>query len=263
MTATPCAALVWSENFDELPAGTPGSCARISNTGADTPPNSLFIEDGASSCTYDLTNIPVPTASSVLRFRNNFNEYYAGQYDHGGVLEVSSPNINGGAFTDITSPAVGGSFIAGGYTGQVPPASSNPLAGRLVWGGSSDGYIDTIVNLGPNLAGQTVSFRFRFGSDHFNSAPGWHIDTLTIRDGVCPTPTPSPTLTPGTPTPTPSPSSTPTATPTPTASATPTSTAVPSATPSSQALNLSTRMRVQTGNNVGIGGFIIRGSAPK
>ena len=30
-----------------------------------------------------------------------------------------------------------------------------------------------------------------------------------------------------------------------------------------QAINLSTRMRVQTGNNVGIGGFIITGSAPK
>ena len=30
-----------------------------------------------------------------------------------------------------------------------------------------------------------------------------------------------------------------------------------------QAINLSTRMRVQTGDNVGIGGFIITGSAPK
>ena len=30
-----------------------------------------------------------------------------------------------------------------------------------------------------------------------------------------------------------------------------------------QAINLSTRMRVQTGDNVGIGGFIISGSAPK
>ena len=34
-------------------------------------------------------------------------------------------------------------------------------------------------------------------------------------------------------------------------------------TPAAQALNLSTRMRVQTGDNVGIGGFIITGSAPK
>src|SRR6185503_6456056 len=44
---------------------------------------------------------------------------------------------------------------------------------------------------------------------------------------------------------------------------TPTATASPSSTPAAQALNLSTRMRVQTGDNVGIGGFIIAGSAPK
>jgi uncharacterized protein DUF11 len=43
--------------------------------------------------------------------------------------------------------------------------------------------------------------------------------------------------------------------------ATPTPTAAP--TPASQAINLSTRMRVQTDDNVGIGGLIITGSAPK
>ena len=40
-------------------------------------------------------------------------------------------------------------------------------------------------------------------------------------------------------------------------------TPTPSPTPAAQATNLSTRMRVQTGDNVGIGGFIITGSAPK
>jgi hypothetical protein len=39
--------------------------------------------------------------------------------------------------------------------------------------------------------------------------------------------------------------------------------APPQALPPAQALNLSTRMRVQTGDNVGIGGFIINGTAPK
>ena len=39
--------------------------------------------------------------------------------------------------------------------------------------------------------------------------------------------------------------------------------ASPTATPATQAINLSTRMRVQTGDNVGIGGFIITGTAPK
>jgi hypothetical protein len=47
--------------------------------------------------------------------------------------------------------------------------------------------------------------------------------------------------------------------------ATPTPTPTPSPTPpgTAQAINLSTRMRVQTGDNAGIGGFIISGASPK
>ncbi len=52
----------------------------------------------------------------------------------------------------------------------------------------------------------------------------------------------------------------PATTPTPTPTTTPTPTATPAA---AQAVNLSTRMRVQTGANVGIGGFIITGTGPK
>ena len=51
-------------------------------------------------------------------------------------------------------------------------------------------------------------------------------------------------------------------TPTPTATATATATATPTATPS-QALNLSTRLRAETGDKVMIGGFIITGNEPK
>jgi photosystem II stability/assembly factor-like uncharacterized protein len=74
--------------------------------------------------------------------------------------------------------------------------------------------------------------------------------------------TPSPTPTPG-PSATVSPTATPGGTPTP--SPTPSPTATPSATPApaAQAVNFSTRMRVQTGDNVGIGGFIITGTTPK
>jgi uncharacterized delta-60 repeat protein len=63
-----------------------------------------------------------------------------------------------------------------------------------------------------------------------------------------PSPTPTPSLTP-----TPTPTLTPTPTPTPTSSPT----------PPAQALNLSSRMLVQTGDNAGIGGFIITGTDPK
>jgi len=85
---------------------------------------------------------------------------------------------------------------------------------------------------------------------------------LTCTAGTSPTPTPTPPLTP-TPTPTPTPPLTPTPAPTPTMTPAASPTPTPSATPAAQTVNLSTRMRVQTGDNVGIGGFIISGTAPK
>ncbi|MFZ1220168.1 MAG: zinc-dependent metalloprotease family protein, partial [Chthoniobacterales bacterium] len=94
--------------------------------------------------------------------------------------------------------------------------------------------------------------------------------TATATGTPAPTPTPTATAT-VTPAPTATPTVTPTATPapSPTATATPTATPVPTATPSptptpaAQALNISTRLRVETGDLVMIGGFIINGSASK
>jgi uncharacterized delta-60 repeat protein len=102
--------------------------------------------------------------------------------------------------------------------------------------------------------------------------------TATVATTPPPSPTPSATSTPTvTATPTSTPTGTaaasaaatasatatvpPAATPSPTPIATPS--AAPTPSPVSQAVNLSTRMRVQTGDNVGIGGFIITGTAPK
>ena len=100
--------------------------------------------------------------------------------------------------------------------------------------------------------------------------------TPTATATVAPTPTPTSTRSP-TPTATATVAATPTLTPTPAPSASPTTTPAVSPTltpagtpsptstppPAAQAINLSTRMRVQTGDNVGIGGFIITGTAPK
>jgi plastocyanin len=102
--------------------------------------------------------------------------------------------------------------------------------------------------------------------------------TPTPTPTVTPTPilpSPTPTVTP-VPTPTPTstpvvtPTSTPVATPTPSATAAPTSTPTPppSPTPTPTAGpgilgNISTRLRVETGDNVLIGGFIVTGTQPK
>jgi len=100
------------------------------------------------------------------------------------------------------------------------------------------------------------------------------VDNVTLTNGAaCPTPSPPP---PPTPTPPATPSATATATVPPTATPPPTSTPTPPPTPPpspsptappsptpAQALNISTRLRVEAGDRVAIGGFIITGTAAK
>ena len=161
-------------------------------TTTDTPesaPNDAFIadQDGISDKVLDRMNVAFTSASPMMSFRNNFNtETSGGTFWDGYVLEVSAPNISGGAFLDITDSHVGGSFVTGGYTGTISTEANNPLAGRMAWSGNSGGYIDTAINMGPNLNGQSVTLRFRMGSDEAVAAPGVRIDDILITGAVCP-----------------------------------------------------------------------------
>jgi hypothetical protein len=161
-------------------------------TTSDTAPNNAFIpdQDGISDKYLISRDIVVTSASPVLSFRNNYNTEYdpppAEVFWDGGVVEVSSPNINGGDFTDVTDSLVGGSIPTGGYTGEISGIAENPLAGRRAWCGNSGGYINTVVNLGPNLNGRTIKLRFRFGTDQLTGRPGWHVDTLSFVGASCP-----------------------------------------------------------------------------
>jgi hypothetical protein len=203
-TPTPPQGVQCTENFDgvtapALPAGWTatnqgappdnGVKWKTVTTVSDTAPNNAFVDDqnGVSDKYLVSRSIVVNSAAAQLTFRNNFNtEMSSGVFWDGGVLEVSSPSINGGAFTDITDPTAGGSFVAGGYTGEIDSTASNPLAGRLAWSGNSSGYITTVVNLGPNVNGQTIKLRWRMGSDLFSAAPGWRVDTLIFTNATCP-----------------------------------------------------------------------------
>ena len=147
----------------------------------DSAPNDAFIDNASTTSDkrLDTPNLFVMSPSAQLSFRNNFiTEMSGGVFWDGAVLEVSSPNINGGAFTDVTNFAVGGSFASGGYTGMISTSGGNPLAGRMAWSGDSGGYITTTVNLGPNVNGRTIKLRFRMGTDSVRGAPGWRIDSL-------------------------------------------------------------------------------------
>ncbi len=164
---------------------------------------------------------------------------------------TSSPNpSNGGqsvTFTATVGPVPPGSGIPSGMvTFQEGPTV---LAQRPL---NSAGSASFTIS---NLTGGDHTITAVYASDTvFAASSGTRLQTVV--GGASPTPAVTPT--PGT-TPTPSPGITPTPTPPGTPSPTPGVTPPPT----SQALNLSTRMRVETGANVGIGGFIITGSAPK
>ncbi len=196
----PTSCTSFAENFDgvtapALPAGWvatnavgPAPLWVTATTTPDTAPNYAAVDDPAvtSDKSLDTPGIPITSASAQLRFRNFYSfEGNGVNYYDGAVLEVSSPNINGGAFTDITNAAVGGSFVSGGYVGTIAATFGNPLAGRAAWGQGSNGYLTTVANLGPNVAGQTIKLRFRMGSDSSVGSMGWQIDSLTITTTNC------------------------------------------------------------------------------
>jgi hypothetical protein len=283
-TPNPCVAIFLQENFDgETPPALPvdwvssftpgaanctptGLCALGTNwttsaTNPFSPPNCAF--HNAPSCVTDSAlDTPSfffgasggPASGSFMTF---FHSYDLESGFDGAVLEIS---INGGAFTDIV--AAGGT-IGPPYNGTISAGTLNPMAGRPAWTGNSGGYVSAFVTFPPAASHQNIRMRFRVATDCQNAGTGWRIDSIRVEYLVpCPTPTippPSPTAT-ATATATASP---PPASPTPTPTPSPTPTATPSPAPPTQALNLSTRLRVQTGDNAGIGGFIITGNAPK
>ncbi len=126
----------------------------------------------ASNQTLDLaTEVTLP-ANAQLRFWHLFSTE-AG-FD-GGLVELS----NDGGLTWIN---MGAQMTQNGYTDFVP-AANNPLINGFAFGGSSNGWIETVVNLGA-FSGQPVSIRFRFSSDFASPGLGWFVDDVVIGSNI-------------------------------------------------------------------------------
>jgi hypothetical protein len=194
--------VVLSKNFDgvtppALPAGwvaTQGANGGgfpfwvTSNSGtptpvADSPPNAVYSVDPANVLDNRLdTQSFTYTGAARVTFRQNFDLEQADAttaFDCG-VLEISNPNINGGAFTDIVT--AGGTFVTGGYnhTG-INGSYANPcLPSRPNWSGVSGGFITTTANLPAAGIGQPSKLRWRMCSDNSVSQTGWRIDNVVV-----------------------------------------------------------------------------------
>jgi uncharacterized repeat protein (TIGR01451 family) len=171
--------------------------------------------------------------------------------------QASPAVLLGGSISD-TATLSGGSSATGTITFYAFGPNDTTCGTAPVFTSFVDVRGDGQYGSGPFVPSAAGTYRFiaNYSGDTNNKAAAT----------ACGDPTESVVVTAPTPTPSPTPTATATATVTPTATATATPTASPTATPiatPAQSLNISTRLRVQTGDNVGIGGFIIRGNASK
>ncbi len=119
-------------------------------------------------------NVALPAgATSFLRFDHayGFEDFSTTDFFDGGVLEFST---NGGStWADISALPVDV-----GNNGTIDSAS-NPLDDRPAFVSESNGYRATRANLS-SLAGKSVRFRWRIGTDNTGSGRGWFIDDVRI-----------------------------------------------------------------------------------
>ena len=126
------------------------------------------VADYYMAMTFDVT---LPAGSQpYLHFKHAY-DFESPNYD-GGVVEYST---NGGS----SWQGAGDLFTHNGYTGTVSNSYSNPLGGHSAFVGYSSGYISSRLDL-VSLAGQSVRFRFRIGTDVLIDALGWFIDDILI-----------------------------------------------------------------------------------
>jgi subtilisin family serine protease len=182
---------------------------------------------------------------------------------------VSAPGVNvrsSQAFSDSSFGNLSGTSMAGPHVVGVVALlwSARPELVRDI--AATKSILQNTANPGVTVApvencGGTSSAQIPNNSFGYG-----RVDALAAVNAT-PTPTPTPTATPSaTPTATPASTPTPTATATPTvtpgATSTPTPTPASTTTPSTLA-NISTRLRVETGDNAMIGGFIVTGPQAK
>jgi hypothetical protein len=147
----------------------------------------------------EILTSPSLVVSTTVPFVMNFSHRYSfeadtagGIYYDGAVMEISDDN--GATWVDVTKYAP--KPIEPGYTQKInatlppdagqsdaSPPEANPLAGRMGFAGDSPGYpsyLTTSLDYGMTLAGKTVKFRFRIGTDEGTGAPGWDIDNFSF-----------------------------------------------------------------------------------
>ncbi|MEI6447168.1 MAG: M4 family metallopeptidase [Actinomycetes bacterium] len=188
----------WSEGFENGPDN--GAWRRSATTGtvgwywaSEKPSTGLFASEGANNLwavdstavtdTAIAMTLPVKVpANGFMRFEHLYEfEVTDGHLADGGVVEYS---IDDGASWQDAGTLMANS----GYTGAIDPGTTipanerNPLRGRKAFVGATNGYTATRMDLS-SLAGRSVRFRFRLGTDSGNGDAdyaGWFVDRMRV-----------------------------------------------------------------------------------
>ena len=95
----------------------------------------------------------------------------------GGMLEITD---DGATFTPISDAAGDTSIVSGPYY-FYKSDTENPFSFENVWGDDSHGRVYTDVRIDPSIyGGQTVRFRWRFGSMQGSGTGFWRIDDIRV-----------------------------------------------------------------------------------
>ncbi|AXA36325.1 MAG: immune inhibitor A [Candidatus Sumerlaea chitinivorans] len=182
---------LWFDNF-ENPAANLWTTGTI--TGACTwsyPPPSGFENPFSGQLNAFGGHYPIPSDSWLamrdfvqlpaegvitLTVKHAYDFEYGFAYRtiyEGGVIEYLVEG-SGSGWQDA-----GPLMTANGYRGTINLTYGNPLGGRNAFGGTSNGYITTRLDL-TALAGKRIKIRFRVGTDVAVASGGWSVDDVRI-----------------------------------------------------------------------------------
>jgi hypothetical protein len=123
--------------------------------------------------------LPVNEAPLTLQFfnRQEIEASPTGCYD-GGLLEISADS--GTTWTQIDAE-----LLTDPYDGVISADDGNPLGGLNGWCGDPQDWINAVVDLNA-YAGDTVQFRFQYGTDGVAPRDGWDIDNVLVQSCIEP-----------------------------------------------------------------------------
>ena len=152
----------------------PGPGWLTSTSGSYSPTHSKFVADivYVADQRWNSPGIAIPVGGKLSFWHRCDIE--AG-YD-GGIVEISTNGLVG-PWTDL-----GPLMTQNGYNGSIDSSYGNPLGDVPAFTGTIRDWFETVVELS-SYGGQTVNFRFRFGTDDSEAELGWFVDDVTVSSG--------------------------------------------------------------------------------